>query len=40
MTNEITKQLMAICIRNGVVLWIEKEKADTLFEMQIGRAHV
>src|SRR3990167_2528103 len=31
MTNEITKQLMAICIRNGVVLWIEKEKADTLF---------
>lgn len=31
MTNEIAKNLMAICIRNGVVLWVEKDRAESLF---------
>ena len=30
MTNELTKNLMCICMRNGVQIWIEKERIMTL----------
>jgi len=31
--NEITKQLMCVCMRNGVQLWIEKERVERLQEL-------
>ena len=33
MTTEITKNLMCILMRDGVEIWIEEEKLETLKEM-------
>jgi len=30
MTQGLSKELMAICIRNGAEIWLEKEKVDEL----------
>lgn len=39
MTNEITKQLMAVCMRNGVVVWVEKERITSFMDSLSGDKH-
>jgi hypothetical protein len=30
MSQELTKELMCLCLKNGIEIWIEKEKLDAI----------
>lgn len=33
MTTEVSKNLMCICIRGGIEIWVEKEKIDQIIKL-------